>query len=134
MMRDSHMNKKYTLVKHFWISCAHSVKGAGKCERIHGHNYKVIFCIQGNELNEQHMLIDFREIKHLIEKKYDHHHLNDFPEFDPNQGGFIPSTERVAEVFFYEIKKLCEVKTNLPKLCWVEVHETNEAYARFEEL
>lgn len=124
---------KYTLVKHFWMSCAHSVVGAGKCERIHGHNYKVTFCVEGRELDEKQMLIDFREVKHLIEKRYDHHLLNDFPEFNINEGGASPSTEKVAEVFFKQIEQLCLHKINKPILKWVEVQETNEAYARYEE-
>lgn len=124
---------KYTLVKHFWMSCAHSVKGAGKCERIHGHNYKVTFCVEGHQLDENEMLIDFRDVKHALEKKYDHHLLNDFPEFNIDEGGANPSTEKMAEVFFYQIKALCELKNNQPLLKWVEVQETEEAYARYEE-
>jgi 6-pyruvoyltetrahydropterin/6-carboxytetrahydropterin synthase len=124
---------KYTLVKHFWMSCAHSVKGAGKCERVHGHNYKVTFCVEGLRLDQNQMLIDFREVKHAIEKRYDHHLFNDFPEFDPEQGGATPSTEKVAEVFFHQIKALCIQKENEPDLKWVEVEETNEAYARYED-
>ncbi|MDQ0416068.1 6-pyruvoyltetrahydropterin/6-carboxytetrahydropterin synthase [Croceifilum oryzae] len=122
----------YTLVKHFWISCAHSVPGAGKCERIHGHNYKVTFCIQGNKLDSSHMLIDFREVKHAIEKQFDHHYLNDFPEFSPEMGGAAPSTEKVAEVFFGRIQQLCNQKENHPIMKWIEVEETNEAFARYE--
>lgn len=124
---------KYTLVKHFWMSCAHRVPGAGKCARIHGHNYKITFCIEGHQLDEHNMLIDFREVKHALEKRYDHHYLNEFPEFDPEQGGGIPSTEKVAEVFYHQIKELCEQKKNKPRLVWLEVEETNEAYARYEE-
>lgn len=124
---------KYTLVKQFWISCAHSIPGAGKCARIHGHNYKITFCVEGEELDDKQMLIDFREVKHALEKKYDHHYLNDFPEFNPEQGGGLPSTEKVAEVFFYQIKELCQRKPNKPRLVWLEVRETDEAYARYEE-
>jgi 6-pyruvoyltetrahydropterin/6-carboxytetrahydropterin synthase len=126
------MRGKYTLVKHFWISCAHSVKGAGKCERVHGHNYKITFCVEGTQLDSHHMLIDFRQVKHAIEKKYDHHYLNEFPEFDLDQGGESPSTEKVAEIFYWTIYDLCQKKSNKPTLKWVEVQETNEAYARFE--
>ncbi|TCP70038.1 6-pyruvoyl trahydropterin synthase family protein [Baia soyae] len=126
------MQGKYTLTKHFWISCAHSVPGAGKCERIHGHNYKVTFCVDGTKLDESQMLIDFRLVKHVIEKKYDHHLLNDFPEFNTELGGAAPSTEKVAEIFFYAIDQLCEQKSNQPTLRWVEVQETNEAFVRFE--
>lgn len=128
------MRGKYTLVKHFWISCAHRVPGAGKCARVHGHNYKVTFCVEGFELDENSMLIDFRQVKHALEKRYDHHYLNDFPEFNPECGGSAPSTEKVAEVFFGIIDKLCQEKENKPKLLWVEVQETPEAYARFERI
>lgn len=128
------MKGKYTLIKHFWLSCAHRIFGAGKCERIHGHNYKVTFCVEGERLDEKGMLIDFREVKHALEKRYDHHFLNTFPEFDPDQGGSPPTTEKVAEVFFQTIDQLCQAKTNKPVLKWVEVQETPEALARFERL
>jgi 6-pyruvoyltetrahydropterin/6-carboxytetrahydropterin synthase len=128
------MRGKYTLVKHFWLSCAHSVPGAGKCERIHGHNYKVTFCVEGTELDEHQMLIDFRQVKHAIEKRFDHHLLNEFPEFNPELGGHAPTTEKVAEVFFHIIDELCRQKANSPTVKWVEVQETPEAYARFERL
>lgn len=124
---------KYTLVKHFWMACAHAIKGAGKCERIHGHNFKVTFCVEGTELDEKGMLIDFREVKHALEERYDHHLLNEFSEFDPAKGGVYPTTEKMAEVFFQQIKALCQKKPNHPRLKWVEVQETKEAYARYEE-
>lgn len=126
------MNIKYTLVKHFWISCAHSVLGAGKCERTHGHNYKITFCIEGNKLNDKGMLIDFRDIKHHIEKKYDHQFLNDFEEFNINTGGVSPSTEYFAEIIFRNITDICATHINSPTVKWVEVQETNEAYAKYE--
>lgn len=122
----------YTLVKHFWISCAHYVPGSGRCSQLHGHNYKVIFCVSGKNLDEQDMLIDFREVKQAIEKKFDHRALNEFPEFNPEEGGVLPTTERVAEVFFSIIKTLCQNKANQPTLKWVEIHETNEAFVRYE--
>lgn len=122
------MKGKYTLIKHFWISCAHSVPGAGKCERVHGHNYKITFCLVGSNLNEHQMLVDFREIKHSIEKKFDHNYLNDFPEFQH----VAPSTEKFAEVIFKSINTICDKKENQPIVQWVEVQETNEAFARYE--
>jgi 6-pyruvoyltetrahydropterin/6-carboxytetrahydropterin synthase len=124
----------YTLVKHFWISCAHYVPGAGKCERVHGHNFKVTFCIQGDQLDDLDMLVNFIQVKHLIEERFDHHILNDFPEFNPNEGGYLPTTERIAEVFFNMIDKLCRKKKNNPTAQWVEVQETDEAYVRYERI
>ncbi|WP_245596798.1 6-pyruvoyl trahydropterin synthase family protein [Shimazuella kribbensis] len=125
---------KYHLIKNFWIACAHQVYGAGKCERVHGHNYKVTFCIEGTQLDEQHMLIDYRVIKEAIINKYDHHLLNEFPEFNPELGGVSPTTERVAEIFFVEIDRLCKEKSNHPTVSWIEVQETEEATVRFERM
>lgn len=122
---------KYTLIKHFWISCAHYVPGAGRCGQLHGHNYKIVFCVMGEQLDEVDMLIDFREIKDAIKTKYDHCSLNEFSEFNPEKGGRLPTTERVAEVFFHTIHTLCQNKMNQPILKWIEVHETNEAYVRY---
>jgi 6-pyruvoyltetrahydropterin/6-carboxytetrahydropterin synthase len=122
----------YTLVKHFWISCAHRVAGAGKCERIHGHNFKVTFCIKGENLDKNQMLIDFRQVKHIIEDRFDHHLLNDFPEFNAHMGGYNPTIERTAEVFFHLIDDLCQKKVNQPQVMWVEIQETNEVSARYD--
>lgn len=83
---------KYQLVKSFRISSAHHISGAGKCDRIHGHNYVIRFCISGEQLDDKEMLIDYRKVKHALEKRYDHHLLNDLPEFSPEQGGVYPTT------------------------------------------
>src|SRR5690606_28172118 len=93
-------HKKYQLVKTFTLACAHHIPDAGKCARIHGHNYRVTFCVEGTQLDEMDMLIDFRKVKKCLKERYDHQLLNKFPEFDPERGGVHPTTERVAEVFY----------------------------------
>jgi 6-pyruvoyltetrahydropterin/6-carboxytetrahydropterin synthase len=128
------LKKKYRLIKSFWLACAHSIRGAGKCERIHGHNFKVTVCVEGNALDEQHMLIDYRTLKRTLIEKYDHHLLNDFPEFCFESGGVLPTTERIAEVFFDELDQLCQEKFNRPIVRWVEVQETDEANVRVERV
>lgn len=125
-------HKKYQLVKTFTLACAHHIPDAGKCARIHGHNYRVTFCVEGTQLDEMDMLIDFRKVKKCLKERYDHQLLNKFPEFDPERGGVHPTTERVAEVFYQRIASLCQQQSNRPRLRWVEVEETDEAYARFE--
>lgn len=126
-------SRKYQLVKSFSLACAHQIPGAGKCAQIHGHNYRVTFCVVGEKLDTQDMLIDFREVKHALEKRYDHQFLNQFPEFDPAQGGVNPTTERLAEVFYHKIGELCQKKANRPRVQWVKVSETEEAYAFYSE-
>ena len=66
----------------------------GKCENLHGHNYKVYAHVKGPELNEGGMLMDFSQLKgalRLVCKELDHTNLNDMPIFDQN-----PSAERIA--------------------------------------
>lgn len=123
----------YELVKTFSIACAHQIPEMSKCAQIHGHNYQVTFCLTGEQLDSHHMLIDFRLIKHAIEDRYDHRLLNELAEFDPNQGGVLPTTERIAEVFFRRIRELCQMKDNKPQVNWVKVAETADAYAIYRE-
>ena len=70
----------------------------GKCENIHGHNYKVRVTLAGDKLNSAGLLIDFvdlrAEIKGLVEK-LDHRFLNDIPPFDQ----LNPSAENLAKYF-----------------------------------
>jgi 6-pyruvoyltetrahydropterin/6-carboxytetrahydropterin synthase len=124
----------YQLVKNFTLACAHRVAGAGKCARLHGHNYRISFCVEGSELDQHDMLIDFRDVKHDLEQRYDHRLLNEFVEFDPERGGVHPTTERIAEVFYQRIAKLCAAKSNRPRVRWVKVVETDEAYAIYQPI
>ena len=87
----------------FEISVEHSFAAGhalrnykGKCENVHGHNYKVQVTLAGNQLNAEGLLMDFvelrAEIKGLVEK-LDHHFLNDIPPFDQ----LNPSAENLAK-------------------------------------
>ncbi len=110
----------------------------GKCENLHGHNYKVYAHVRGSELNEGGMLLDFTKLKGALRtvcKSVDHTNLNDLPVFDQN-----PSAERIA-MFIYngiiaELKKegldlsFVEGKTG-PVLFAVDVFETDTSRARY---
>jgi 6-pyruvoyltetrahydropterin/6-carboxytetrahydropterin synthase len=70
----------------------------GKCENVHGHNYKVRVTLAGAKLNSAGLLMDFvdlrAEIKGLVDK-LDHRFLNDIPPFDQ----LNPSAENIAKYF-----------------------------------
>jgi len=94
----------------FEISVEHSFAAGhalrnykGKCENIHGHNYKVRVTLAGNKLNAEGLLMDFvdlrSEIKELVEK-LDHHFLNDIPPFDQ----LNPTAENLAKYICDEIE------------------------------
>jgi 6-pyruvoyltetrahydropterin/6-carboxytetrahydropterin synthase len=81
-----------TIEKHF--SAAHQLRGyGGKCERMHGHNWKVQVHVVAEKLNELDIAIDFHDLKRLTEdviSPLDHSFLNEmFPFTEKN-----PSSER----------------------------------------
>jgi 6-pyruvoyltetrahydropterin/6-carboxytetrahydropterin synthase len=75
----------------------------GKCEHVHGHNYKVRVTLAGDKLNAAGLLMDFvdlrSEIKGLVEK-LDHRFLNDIPPFDQ----LNPTAENLAKYICDEIE------------------------------
>lgn len=99
----------------------------GKCERLHGHNYRVLAHARGDALEAGGMLVDFGILKGALREvcgKLDHTNLNDLPLFANN-----PSAERIAKFIFDELKAL------LPEapLRAVDVYETPTSRARYYE-
>ena len=82
------------------FAAAHFLKDYnGKCENLHGHNYKVYAHVRGSVLNEGGMLMDFSKLKGALRqvcKQLDHTNLNDLAVFDNN-----PSAERIA-MYIYD--------------------------------
>ena len=105
----------------------------GKCENLHGHNYKVFVYLKGETLNEGGMLYDFtflkKDLKTVLDK-IDHTNLNDLKEngkevFDQN-----PSAERIAKYIF---DKLIETSKDISSLLYrVDVFETEKNRATYE--
>ena len=83
-----------TIIKSF--SAAHLLAEiGGKCEELHGHNFKVEVTVGAEALTEEGILIDFRLVKKWLKEilnKMDHQHLNDLPFF----AGKNPSSENIA--------------------------------------
>ena len=105
----------------------------GKCENLHGHNYKVYAHVQGKTLDEGGMLLDFGELKKALREvcsRLDHTNLNDIDFFKQN-----PSAERIA-VYIYDgileqIPRLKKKDESSAYLWAVDVFETENNRARF---
>jgi 6-pyruvoyltetrahydropterin/6-carboxytetrahydropterin synthase len=98
----------------------------GKCENVHGHNYRVQVGLRGSELNDIGLLYDFAELKkHLrsISEHLDHQFINDLRPFDE----INPSAENLAKFFYEEIEKQLQV----PFIGYVRVWETDTAFAQY---
>lgn len=95
----------------------------GKCENVHGHNYRVQVTVRGAQLDETGMLADFVELKRLlraISEPLDHVFLNDLPPFDE----INPSAENMA---VYICQKMQEgiSQQNPVEVAEVKVWETD---------
>jgi len=101
---------KLKIVSNF--SSAHNLKGyRGKCEELHGHNYKVELIVQGEKLDRIGMLCDFKILKKNLDdiiKNLDHRYLNKLEPFNRVN----PTAENIAKYIFYEIRKKIQ-KLNL---------------------
>jgi 6-pyruvoyltetrahydropterin/6-carboxytetrahydropterin synthase len=114
-----------TIKKSF--SAAHVLKEiGGKCEDLHGHNFLVEVTVAGNALNEEDLLIDFRDMKKWINEildHLDHKYLNEVEAFkDIN-----PSSERIAKHIYDRLmEKFLTLKLG-PTVSRVTVWESDHA-------
>ena len=86
------------------FSSAHQLRGyKGKCENLHGHNYKIEIYARGRELDNIGLLVDFVELKAAADEvvQYlDHRNINELPPFDEELN---PSAENLARYILERI-------------------------------
>ena len=105
------------------FEAAHFIKNyPGKCARLHGHNWIVEAIVEGNELNELGILIDFKILKTELNKileEFDHRFLNELEIFAEKN----PTAENLAKEIFEKLSA-SEIFTGNAKLKAVKVHES----------
>ena len=97
------------------FSAAHRLENFyGKCESLHGHNWKVEVFLVGDKLDEAGLLQDFGAVKartrELLEE-IDHKYLNELPAFSQQN----PSSENLARYLFQRLAAVLDrdgVKVN----------------------
>lgn len=119
---------KIGVISHF--SAAHSLRNyKGKCESLHGHNWKVELIVSSAKLNPCGMVIDFSELRSMLYsvlEHLDHKHLNDLDYFRENN----PSSEEIARYIFINLEKRIAEKNC--KLDEVRVWETENSHASYQ--
>lgn len=114
----------YTLKVEGAFEAAHRVVNyPGKCDRLHGHNWKVEALVAGTELDELGMLVDFKAIKGALKAaldRFDHRFLN---ELEPFSTGVNPTAENLARIIFEELEK-SPVFVRDSNLAAITVYET----------
>jgi len=80
------------------FSAAHQLRVyRGKCENLHGHNWRVRVTVAGDTLDAAGMLVDFAKLKRLLAEStsaYDHRFLNDVRPFSEVN----PTSENLARI------------------------------------
>lgn len=122
----------YKLMIETSFASAHQLRGyKGKCENLHGHNWKVQAYVTADKLNEIDIAIDFHDLKKItneIVSQLDHKFLNDiFPFTEKN-----PSSENIARWIFESLKKGLASYENV-KVSAVTVWESETASATYYE-
>lgn len=113
------------------FAAAHALRGyRGKCENLHGHNFKVEVTLKGRELDRCGMLVDFADVKARLNElvgALDHQNLN---ELEPFASMANPSAENIAKHLHDGIAKLLPAGVRVDA---VSVFETDRCSATYRE-
>ena len=87
-----------------YFSSAHFLRDyKGKCEELHGHNWKVEVNVEDKRLNKSGMVLDFKDLKiklNDILEKLDHKCLNNLAYFKKVN----PTSENIAQYIYKNLK------------------------------
>ncbi len=113
------------------FAAAHQLRGiGGACENLHGHNWNVEVYISGDKLDENGLLIDFRDIKEKTEalmEELDHTYLNELDTFVT----LNPSSENISCYIFESLSR--EFNSDDIKVSKITVWESDSACATYSK-
>lgn len=101
----------------------------GKCENVHGHNYRLRVTLAGTQLDAAGLLVDFTELKSVMQtaiERLDHQFINNVPPFDT----LNPSAENMAK-YFYDALSSALDNRNSVRVSEVKLWETEVAAATY---
>ncbi|NES78207.1 MULTISPECIES: 6-carboxytetrahydropterin synthase QueD [Okeania] len=114
-------SETWIIGKEFRFEASHQLPNHdGKCARLHGHSWRGVIYVSGNELvnsgGKQGMIMDYGDIKKhlkpLLDDYLDHYHLNE------TTGLVNPTSEAIAK-WIYE-----QLENKIPGLVAVRIDET----------
>jgi len=102
----------------------------GKCENVHGHNYRVQITVEGERLNRIGLLVDFVELKRIVREvvdRLDHQFINDLEPFTV----INPSAENMAKYFYDEVsRRMDNTPVDAPtRIAQIKIWETDTSIA-----
>jgi 6-pyruvoyltetrahydropterin/6-carboxytetrahydropterin synthase len=113
------------------FSSAHQLRGyRGKCENLHGHNYRIEIFARGRELDNIGLLVDFGELKAAADEVVnylDHRNINELPPFDEELN---PSAENLARYILERVS--ARVGDRRVQVYKVRCYETPTSVATYQ--
>jgi 6-pyruvoyltetrahydropterin/6-carboxytetrahydropterin synthase len=123
----------YEVSKDFLFSAAHQIRfHGGKCERLHGHNWRVRVHARASELNKLGMVIDFADLQRIVAEvgsRFDHRNVNEVPPFDQEN----TTAELLARFFYQEVGRQLASEGGRVTVSRVEVWENEGSLAVYRE-
>lgn len=121
----------FELMTESTFCAAHQLRNyKGKCEELHGHNWRIQVYVQAERLNDIDIAIDFHDLKRYAKEvtdQLDHTFLNNmFPFTEIN-----PSSENIARWIYDSVKK--KIVEETVRLTAVTVWESDSASATYYE-
>jgi 6-pyruvoyltetrahydropterin/6-carboxytetrahydropterin synthase len=117
----------YSLKVEGTFSSAHNLRGyKGKCEDLHGHNWRVDIVVRSLKLDNIGMVLDFKFLKEklsVVLEEMDHKYLNKLVYFKK----INPTSENIAKYIYHKLK------IRIPLLSSVTVWENSTSSATYEE-
>jgi 6-pyruvoyltetrahydropterin/6-carboxytetrahydropterin synthase len=111
------------------FAAAHQLRDfGGKCEHMHGHNWKIEVFVRGESLGQDGLLMDFHEVKaatNRVLEALDHKVLNEVAPFHR----INPSSENIARHIFESVGR--ELDSDAVTVSRVTAWESDTACATY---
>lgn len=126
---------EFTVRQTCYFSAAHVLRDyPAACEKLHGHNYKVIIEVTASQLDKLGMVLDYLDIENIANKyvkKLDHQYINNIKPFDE----INPTTENIAYWLYQNIKpEITDFTKNRASLRSITIWETDHNCISYQEL
>ena len=72
----------------------------GKCKNLHGHTWKVDITIETDSLVND-MVVDFKELKTIIDDTFDHKYINDEVSYNPTAENIAQDIYKIVRDIYY---------------------------------
>jgi 6-pyruvoyltetrahydropterin/6-carboxytetrahydropterin synthase len=124
----------YEVSKEFMFSAAHQIRmHGGKCERLHGHNWRIRVHARASTLNRIGMVVDFADLQAIVAElcaRFDHRNINEVPPFDEVN----TTAENLARFVYVEAtRRLDASEGGRVKVARVDVWENDGSLAVYRE-